>query len=167
MPHELSGIRVVDAGPESLAGYARIPIAFRVESTYSIAESPVGLGLTLSEEPVAEPFVKDYDAIDRRGQRVLEWPDRFDITNWHSLLAMDGEVPVGGAAVLCDSSKIHLLNERRDLGLLWDIRVQPGLRRRGVGTTLWNRAAGWALVSHSSALEARNDFQYSLGASPY
>ena len=129
---------VVEAGTERLAEYARIPIAFRVESVYRVEEPAGGLGLALREEPVAAPYTKDYDAIRECTERVLGWPERFDITNWRFLLAVDRGDVVGGAGVLCDSPEIHLLNGRRDLGLLWDVRVDPALRRRGVGT-----AIGW------------------------
>jgi GNAT superfamily N-acetyltransferase len=137
-------IRIVETGPECLAEYARIQIAFRVESIYRVEESEDGLGMALHEEPVAEPYVKDYDAIEKRGQRIPEWPKEFDTTNWHFLLAMEDKVALGGAVVLFDSPEIHMLNDRRDLGLLWDIRVTPGSRRKGVGTALWQHATDWA-----------------------
>jgi len=137
-------IRVVERGPECLADYARIPIAFRVETIYRVEEAEGGHGMTLAEEPVAEPYVKDYDAVENRGQRILEWPNRFDTTNWGFLLAKEGDVQVGGAIVLFDSPEIHMLNDRRDLGLLWDVRVKPEYRRRGVGTALWQHAVDWA-----------------------
>ena len=140
----MSDISVVEAGTERLAEYARIPIAFRVESVYRVEETAGGLGLALREEPVAAPYTKDYDSIRECTERVLGWPERFDITNWRFLLAVDRGDVVGGAGVLCDSPEIHLLNGRRDLGLLWDVRVDPALRRRGVGTALWNHATGWA-----------------------
>lgn len=137
-------IRVVERGPECLADYARIQIAFRVESIYRVEEAEGGLGMVLHEEPVDEPYVKDYDAIEKRGQRIPKWPEEFDVTNWHFLLALEADVMVGGAVVLCDSPEIRLLNRRRDLGLLWDIRVRPESRRNGIGTALWQHASDWA-----------------------
>jgi GNAT superfamily N-acetyltransferase len=137
-------ISVVEVGTERLFEYASIPIAFRVELVYQVEQTTEGLGLALREEPVAEPYTKDYDSIRDGGERVLGWPERFDITNWQFLLAIDHGTTVGGAVVLSDSPEIHLLNGRRDLGMLWDIRVEPALRGRGVGTALWNHAVGWA-----------------------
>ena len=37
-----------------------------------------------------------------------------------------------------------MLEGRDDLGVLWDIRIDPQYRRRGVGSQLFARAAIWA-----------------------
>ena len=139
-----SPVVISERGPDCLAEYARISIAFRVESVYRVDETIDGIGFALHEVPVDEPYIKDYDAIEKRGQRIPEWAERFDVTNWRFLLAMDGDCPVGGAIVLCDSPEIYLLGGRRDLGLLWDIRVKPELRRDGIGSALWDHATDWA-----------------------
>ena len=37
-----------------------------------------------------------------------------------------------------------MLEGRRDLAVLWDIRVSPEARRQGVGSALFERVAAWA-----------------------
>jgi GNAT superfamily N-acetyltransferase len=39
---------------------------------------------------------------------------------------------------------IDLLGGATDVALVWDLRVAPDARWSGVGTALWNTAAGWA-----------------------
>ena len=39
-----------------------------------------------------------------------------------------------------------MLEGRRDLSVLWDIRVAPNARGRGVGSALFERVEAWALA---------------------
>ena len=59
-------------------------------------------------------------------------------------MAFDAIAPVGGAAVAWRSPKVHMLEGRDDLAVLWDFRVHPDYRRKGIGTALFRRAAQWA-----------------------
>ncbi|MBM3506487.1 MAG: GNAT family N-acetyltransferase [Alphaproteobacteria bacterium] len=43
-----------------------------------------------------------------------------------------------------DTPGIDLLEGRRDLAVIWDIRVAPGWRRCGVGSDLFAAAERWA-----------------------
>jgi GNAT superfamily N-acetyltransferase len=128
-----------------LKKYARIPIAFTVKSVLRVEARDSGLaGLALEEEAVEPSYVKDYDAYEDGGP--LGWPKRFDVRNWGFFLALEGSHPVGGAAVAFDTPGVHMLAGRRDLAVLWDIRVDPDLRRSGIGTRLFDFAADWARV---------------------
>ncbi len=63
-----------------LIEYAKIPIAYLVESIFDVAITEDGFGeFTLSERPVDVPYVKDYDAI--RGEGPTRWSKRFDISS--------------------------------------------------------------------------------------
>ena len=42
-------------------------------------------------------------------------------------------------------SWLTMLEDRRDLAVLWDIRVTPDARRQGVGSALFERVEAWAL----------------------
>ncbi len=66
---------------DTLQEYGRVPISFMVESQY-IVESIQGSDgeWSLSEEPVAQPYLKDYDALAHNAPG--QWIDRFDISNW-------------------------------------------------------------------------------------
>ena len=128
-------------GVELLPQYAAIPISFKVESVFSITLTDQGLGgFVLREQKVDAPYIKDYDSHDR----VTNWPKRFDVSKWGVFLALDGARPVGGATVAIDTPGVDMLEGRRDLAVLWDIRVHPDERRRGIGSKLFKQAAEWS-----------------------
>ena len=86
--------------------------------------------------------MKDYDAIP--GNHPTDWARKFDLSNWGVLSArLDGE-HVGGAMVALKTPGFSMLEERGDLGVLWDIRVAPHARGCGVGAALFGRAEQWA-----------------------
>jgi GNAT superfamily N-acetyltransferase len=95
-------------------------------------------GMALQEVPV-KPYRKDYDAC---GELPTDWPKRFDVTNWGFLLAKMGPEPVGAAAIAFDTTGVFMLEARKELSVLWDIRVCP--EWRGVGILLFKVAAGWS-----------------------
>lgn len=126
-----------------LPGYGTIPIAFEVTSQLSVRPVENGLGgLLLVEEAVAVPYRKDYDAIE--GEGPTSWPDHFDLSTWGILAAFDGETWVGGAVVAWNSPGVEMLEGRADLAVLWDLRVRPDYRKRGVGHRLFAAAVEWA-----------------------
>ncbi len=145
-------IKVREVGPEQLALYATIPIAFQVRSQLRVAPVERGLsGLALVEEPVDPPYTKDYDddPWDRQpgdeGLPIpLTWPRRFDVRNWGIFMAFEQERALGGATVVFDTPEVHMLEGRRDLAVLWDIRVRPDHRGKGIGTALFQHAAAWS-----------------------
>ena len=135
-------LEVLESGIQSLAQYAQIPIAFPVTSIFHVEILDGGLGgFRLVEEPVT-PYIKDYNACEEGGPE--HWPRQFDITNWGFFLALEGERPIGGAAVAFNTKGINMLEGRRDLSVLWDIRVQPEFRGRGIGRALFLQAAEWS-----------------------
>lgn len=100
-------------------------------------------GFRLIEERVAVPYIKDYDS--RGESNPMHWAQEFDLSRWGILLARDGDRPVGGAAVAVGSGVYPLDRfQRPDLAVLWDIRVQPEARGRGIGGQLFRAAADWA-----------------------
>lgn len=144
----MSSLRLTQIGPDQLHLYATIPISFIVDRVLRVWPVDGGLGgLCLVEEPVAEPYLKDYDNIEmdsREEERPTRWPKRFDVTNWAFFLALRHDVPAGAATVAFDSPGVDMLDGRRDLAVLWDIRVHPDYRGQGVGSALFRRAADWA-----------------------
>jgi len=126
-----------------LARYTTVPIDFRVDSVLRIESVASGLGgLRIVNEPVAEPYTKNYDALEDGSP--LAWPLQFDISNWGLFLALDGPTLIGAAAVAWNTDGVHMLEGRGDLAVLWDIRIAHAWRRRGVGRQLFLHAAGWA-----------------------
>ncbi|HEX5869268.1 MAG TPA: GNAT family N-acetyltransferase, partial [Longimicrobium sp.] len=63
---------------------------------------------------------------------------------WVLLGARIGGRLVGGAAVAFGTPGLLMLEGRRDLAVLWDIRVAPEARGRGVGSALFQAAGAWA-----------------------
>jgi GNAT superfamily N-acetyltransferase len=99
-------------------------------------------GFRLYEELVQVPHVKDYDAYEDGGPEA--WPAQFDMREWGVLLASKGERCFGGAVVAFDTAGVYMLEGRRDLAVLWDIRVHPDRRRQGLGSRLFQSAVDWA-----------------------
>lgn len=117
---------------QRLADYAAVPIAFEVKSALS-ALKDTERPFDLTESSVDPPYVKDYDAI---GDRPLDWTARFDTSQWVLFLARSDGRYLGGATLALGTPGLHMLEDRSDLAVLWDIRVTPTSRGRGVGRAL-------------------------------
>jgi GNAT superfamily N-acetyltransferase len=122
--------------------YARVPIAFEVRSVLDVSARGEAPGFDLVERPIDPPFVKDYDAI--AGNHPSGWAKRFDVSQWGMLCARIEGRRVGGVVVAFDTAGVTMLDGRRDLAVIWDLRVAPDVRRRGVGHTLFAAAETWA-----------------------
>lgn len=124
-----------------LSEYGRISIAFEVDRIYEVSERESGLGgLALSERRLGARYVKDYDAIESPAR----WENRFDLSNWGLLSVHRDARRVGGAVVAFDTRGIAILEGRRDLAVLWDIRVDAHARGEGVGSALFAAVEQWA-----------------------
>jgi ribosomal protein S18 acetylase RimI-like enzyme len=136
-------IELAEEPMTALHEYARVPIVFTVDRVLDVtccgAEAA---GFVLSERRLEVPYDKDYDAI--AGEGPLQWGRRFDVSNWALLTARAATRMVGGAAVAVDTPGLTLLEGRRDLAVLWDIRVSPDARRQGVGSALFATVETWA-----------------------
>ncbi len=139
------GIEVVQVSVEQLPVYAQVPIRFEVSEVLQVRAVDGGLGgLSLVPDPVAPPYVKDYDAQGDGQEGPVHWPEHFDVSRWGFFLARGDGVAVGGATVAVNSPDVHMLENRADLAVLWDIRVHPDARGRGIGSKLFAEAARWA-----------------------
>ena len=120
--------------------YAAIPIAFAVTSSLSAQPRTDG-SFVLAEHAVHPPYSKDYDAISEgpHGRAA-----NFDTSQWRMLLAQSDGTAAGGATVAFGGSGLDMLEGRSDLAVLWDIRVAPPFRRRGLGRALLEAAEAWA-----------------------
>ena len=128
---------------DTLTAHATTPIAFVVDRVLEVTATDGGLGgLAFAEAAVSAPYVKDYDGIE--GARPARWADRFDTSNWGLIRArQDGNV-AGGAVVAWRTPAVHMLDGRDDVAVLWDIRVAPAQRGKGVGSALFRAAESWA-----------------------
>jgi GNAT superfamily N-acetyltransferase len=125
-----------------LGEYARIPITFEVTLVLDVSGN-ADEGFSATERHLERaPYVKDYDACPGGGPQ--EWPKRFNLTNWGFFTArIEGRI-VGAAAVARNTPDLEVLEGRPDLAVLWDIRVRPEVRGRGVGSALFRAAETWA-----------------------
>jgi GNAT superfamily N-acetyltransferase len=133
-------IRIEEIDPSRLKQYESVPSRFEVKSVLKPVLVDNGLGgILLHEIQVEKPYFKDYDSY---GELPTDWPKKFDVRNWFFLLAMNGENAVGAAAVAFNTTGVFMLEGRRDLSVLWDIRVCP--EARGAGIQLLRHAAKWS-----------------------
>jgi ribosomal protein S18 acetylase RimI-like enzyme len=145
-------IELAEEPMTALHEYARIPIVFTVDRVLDVASRGADAGgFVLSERRLDVPYDKDYDAI--AGEGPLQWGRRFDVSKWSLLTARVGARMVGGAAVAVDTPGLTLLEGRRDLAVLWDIRVSPDARRQGVGSGLFASVEAWARRHGCTQLE--------------
>lgn len=133
------GIEIVEESLASLAQYADVRIAFDVTRVLDISHDGE---FVLTERVLESPYVKDYDLIER--ERPARWASMFDVSNWCILAARTGGRRIGGATLAFDSAGLDILEGRRDLAALWDIRVSPEIRGHGVGSALFRAAEAWA-----------------------
>jgi ribosomal protein S18 acetylase RimI-like enzyme len=136
------GLEIRTITPGELQKYGQVPCAFQVDSTLIVEPVDGGLGgLRMHEEPVVSPYTKDYDAYEDGWPE--DWPRQFDVRNWGFFLALEGERPVAGAAVAWRTPGVHMLADRDDMAVLWDIRVHPDFRHQGLGRQIFWHAASW------------------------
>ncbi len=135
-------IELVTPTEVALAEYASIPIRFEVREVMDVQAAGLSAGFHLTPRSVGKPYVKDYDS--GTDERPAGWPLRFDLSPWILVLARSEGQVIGGAAVACRTPTLTQLEGKMDVAVLWDLRVRPDARRRGVGTALFAAAEGWA-----------------------
>jgi GNAT superfamily N-acetyltransferase len=145
-------IEITEAPIASVGELARIPIAFTVDRVYEVLPSENGIaGLILSERQIEAPYVKDYDSIP--GEGPAQWARHFDVSRWGFLRAESNGRLIGGAVIAFGSADVTMLEGRRDLAVLWDIRVSPDVRREGVGSALFQAVEAWAVARNCRQLK--------------
>ncbi len=127
----------------TLSEQANVPIAFEYDRMLALTVAENGLGgFVLNERDLATPQIKDYDTVDE--DRPANWAKRFDVSNWGFIVARSNQRRVGGAVIAFDTVGVDMLERRRDLAVLWDIRVEPAFRHHGVGAALFQATERWA-----------------------
>ena len=139
----MNKIQIKNESFSNLYEYSKIPISFQVESVYKIKLKKAGIaGLDIQEEKVGNPYLKDYDVFES----PMDWPAKFDLKNWAVFFAYINENVVGGATVAFNTKNVNMLDGRDDLTVLWDIRVKPEHRNKGVGSKLLEKRESWAKI---------------------
>ena len=133
-----------------LADYGKIPIRFEVRSLFEI-EGDTPDSAILVERPLEQTWIKDYDAI--KGEGPTRWPKRWDTSNWGLLVARVEDRIVGGCVLAHNTNGVNKLEGRDDVVAVWDLRVHPDYRRRGIGHLLFEAAVEWAKDRHCRELK--------------
>jgi GNAT superfamily N-acetyltransferase len=138
-------LKLTEAPITTVAELGRVPIAFTVDRVCDVMPPEHGIGgFVVSERPIGMPYVKDYDGID--GEGPTHWASRLDVSNWGYIRAESEGRLIGGAVIAFNTVNLAMLEGRTDLAVLWDIRVMPDDRRRGVGSALFRAAESWAVA---------------------
>ena len=135
-------VRIVEeaVSAAALATYGKVSIAFSADSVLRLEPLDGGLGGIRLVEATVAPFVKDYDIDESQGpQRWLRWATPSSCI----FAAFAGAERVGGAVVFTHAQDMEFLRGRTDTAALWDIRVAPEWRGRGVGTQLFAAVVDW------------------------
>lgn len=143
--------QIVSEPIDGLQDYGLIPIRYQVKTVLALQLREDGFGhFALQEQKLEQPWIKDYDI---EGNRPTDWARTFDMGPWQRLGAyLDGR-RVGAALMVQGSPELHMLEQRSDLAVLWDIRVDPAVRGQGVGQALFAACEAWARIQGCSQLK--------------
>lgn len=122
-----------------LKEYSSISCKFHVSSVLELKflDAPF-LKCEFKEKTIEVPYEKDFD--ENLDERPLYWNKMFDLSNWGIFAAYLNNLLVGACAVAVDTPNCNMLGGRKDLSVLWDIRVHPDFRQKQIGTALFNAA---------------------------
>jgi GNAT superfamily N-acetyltransferase len=148
-PRTRRTIDVVQETAAALHEYACVPITFEVREIVEPTRTSGTGPFSLRRRVVEAPWTKDYDV----DGGPLAWPSRFDLSRWGFFAARVEGTRVGAAAVAFGAVDLEMLKEQSDVALLWDIRVHPNARGRGVGAALLAAAERWSVAQGARRLE--------------
>jgi GNAT superfamily N-acetyltransferase len=133
-------IEILPVNKETLDRYCVIPSYFEVDSMLDVEVLGDGFqGMKFKEKKFVRPYTKNYDT---EGE-PFSWL-KFNTSSWVTLLATEDKAVIGGLTLASKTPELRMLNGRDDLADVWDIRVQPELKRKGIGTGLFTRAIEWS-----------------------
>jgi ribosomal protein S18 acetylase RimI-like enzyme len=115
----------------SLGAYGEISTAFDVREALL---TPIARDGALEYRVVSPSYQKDYDVIPSNHPR--DWPTRFAVDRAEFIAAYSHGKRVGGVVAVVEPSDVARLGGENPLALLWDLRVTPEARGRGVGHAL-------------------------------
>ena len=142
MPMAAAAVETREEPLGELSRHASIPNAFESSSVFDVHK--VAGGIELCERLLNQPYRKDYDSIED----PMDWPARFNVSNWTIISAFAAGTHIGGAIGAFDTPGVTMLEGRRDLLVLWDLRVSADARRKGVASALFRAVEAWGRSKH-------------------
>ncbi|MCA1054076.1 GNAT family N-acetyltransferase [Rossellomorea aquimaris] len=131
-------MNILQIDQSKLSDYATISIAFEVKDKLHVAPVGNGLGgLQLVKIPCTS-YVKDYDLLPDCHPK--SWPKQFDLETWGLFIAVEDDQYIGAAAVAPEMEGF-----KGNTSILWDLRVHPNARGRGVGEELIEAVVQWSV----------------------
>ncbi|MBU6452913.1 MAG: GNAT family N-acetyltransferase [Cyanobacteria bacterium REEB67] len=144
-------ISVSEEAIGTLSSQAEVCMIFRYDRIFEIVvEEPGFNGFKLVEKHLPDWRTKDYDAV--ADDMPSAWARRFDVSKWGFLVARDDGNRVGGAVIAYDTIAVNMI-DRAEQAVLWDLRVAPDYRSRGVGLMLFQAVEDWARQKGCSELK--------------
>ncbi len=131
---------VEEINEDKLYDYSQIPMLVNVSSIYELDKINHGLGGILLKETKVNPYVKDLG----KEEDPLSWTKDFDTKNWAFFIVYDKSVTIAGATLVYQTKEVKMLDNRDDLCVLWDIRVHPQYKKKGIGKALFRTCVEWA-----------------------
>lgn len=116
-------------GHEELEVYSTIDPSFEVKTIYEVTQENNGIGGLRFVEVDVTPYIKNYDRI--QGNSPIEWISSLDLEQAVMFLVRISNRVAGGALLITDRQNNFNLTAS-----LWDIRVSPESRRRGIGRSV-------------------------------
>jgi len=83
----------------------------------------------------------------------MSWPNRWDVSQWGILAAFDDTTRCGGAAVAWGTGELVITGIRAESAVLWDLRIDPRFRQRGIGSLVFSCARDWCRQRGARRLE--------------
>ena len=135
--------QIIEESIDTLVEHASVSMVFEYKTILepTIVDGGLG-GFLLTEKALDAPRSKDYDAV--ANDKPSDWVRRFDVANWGFLVARADGRRVGGAVIAYDTPGAEMLEKRRDLAVLWDLRIHPDFRGQRVGAALFSAVENWA-----------------------
>lgn len=118
--------------------YSQISIRFEVKSILEVSFKNNGLnGIQISEKPIDKPYFKNYDEFES----PQDWTNKWDTSKWGFFIARNNENKIiGGMTIAYDTENVLMLEGRKDMSVIWDIRIDSKYRRTGIGSILFQKA---------------------------
>jgi GNAT superfamily N-acetyltransferase len=127
-------LEIKRVGAEMLPLYEGISESFRVESVLRVTPVDGGLGGLAFEREEVKPHVKWVERRDG-ASGPASWLEEYEVDKWGIFMAFSGGEPLGGIAIGADApGGLRSAFEGGDVAVVWDVRVHPEARRRGIAT---------------------------------